>query len=180
GGKLHTASHSTQDRLAGLVGSFEEMLGGSKEIKSFNREGAVAATFEELNGETLATQLRRERIDAMHPVAVALAAALGVAAMVFLSAVFLDRGYISLETLTAFLVCVGLAYSPLQEASHSVGRLIQLTAILDRFERIATLPPETGGAKLLPEGAITGAIRFDRVDFGYQPEGFRLEDFNLD
>lgn len=180
GNRLHAASHSTQDRLAGLVGRFDEMLGGSKEIKSFNRETDVADRFEALNAQTLETQLRRERIDALHPVAVALAAALGVAAMVFLSALLLNQGLISLETLTAFLVCVGLAYSPMQEASHSIGRLIQMTAILDRFERIVDLPPETGGDRRLPAGAAQGAIRFEDVDFAYQPEAFRLAHFNLD
>src|SRR5690606_38035633 len=111
GRKLHSVSHSTQDRLAGLVGRFEEMLGGSREIKSFSREDDILAQFESLNRETLATQLQRERTDALYPVAVALAAGLGVAAMVFLAAVLLDRNLISLETLTAFMVCVGLAYS---------------------------------------------------------------------
>lgn len=180
GRKLHSVSHSTQDRLAGLVARFEEMLGGSKEIKSFSREDDVLQRFEGLNSETLATQLVRERTDALYPVAVALAAGLGVAAMVFLAAVLLDRGLISLETLTAFMVCVGLAYSPMQEASHSVGRLIQLAAILDRFERIAILPPERGGTTRLPAGAVKGAIRFDNVDFAYGPDTFRIANFNLD
>src|SRR5690606_25442634 len=96
------------------------------------------------------------------------------------SAVLLDRGLISLETLTAFMVCVGLAYSPMQEASHTVGRIIQLGAILDRFERIAKLPPETHGPTRLPPRTAKGAIRFQDVDFSYGPESFRLKDFCLD
>jgi len=178
--KLHGASRKTQDRLAGLIGSFEEMLGGSKEIKSFNREDDVGSRFEALNADTLAVQLRRERTDAFLPVAIAIAAALGVAAMVFLSTLLLDRGLISLETLTAFLVCVGLAYSPLQEASRSFGRLVQLSAIVDRFERIEALPRETGGRQRMRRGEIKGAIGFEDVDFAYQAEGFRLRNFNLD
>lgn len=183
GNRLHGAAHATQDRLAGLIGRFDEMLGGSKEIKSFNREKDVGLRFDALNAATLDTQLRRERVDAFHPVAVSLAAALGIAAMVFLSALLLERGHISLETLTAFLVCVGLAYSPLQEASHSIGRLIQLTALLDRFERIERLPAEKGGEVRLPKGTANGSIRFEDVNFAYlpdQPEGFRIENLNLD
>lgn len=179
GKKLHGAAHNTQDRLAGLVARFEEMLGGAKEIKSFSREDDVVGRFHRLNAETLDAQLARERTDAFHPFAVALAASVGIAGMVMLAAVLLDRGYVTLETLTAFLVCVGLAYSPLQEASHSIGRLLQLTAILDRLERIAGLPREAGGGKQLGAGSVKGAIAFDHVDFAYAPEGFRLEDFNL-
>jgi len=178
GRRLHGGAHTSQERLAGLVARFEEMLRGTKEIKSFNRESDVLERFHRLNVDTLEIQLRRERTSAFHPFAVSMAASLGIAGMVLLAAVMLNRGYITLETLTAFLVCVGMAYSPLQEASHSLGRLLQLTAILDRLERIAALPRESGGK--LPSPAIKGAITFDHVDFAYEPDGFRLKDFCLE
>lgn len=177
GRKLHGAAHTTQDRLAGLVARFEEMLGGAKEIKSFSREEDVLGRFHRLNAETLDAQLTRERTDAFHPFAVALAASVGIAGMVMVAAVLLGNGLITLTTLTSFLVCVGLAYSPLQEASNSIGRLVQLAAILDRLERLAGLPREQGGER--PLGAVSGAIAFDHVDFGYVAGGFRLKDFNL-
>ena len=180
GRRLHGASHNTQEQLAGLVGRFEEMLDGTKEIKSFGREDDVLRMFDGLNTQTLNAQLMREKIDSFHPAAVSLAAALGITAMIFLSAVLLDRELISLETLTAFLVCVGLAYSPLQEASHSVGRLIQFSALMDRFERLLALPLEQGGDKPLPADQVKGALRFDDVSFAYRKDGFRLANFTLD
>ncbi|GAB5506246.1 MAG: ABC transporter ATP-binding protein [Rhizobiaceae bacterium] len=180
GQRLHGASHSTQEQLAGLVGRFEEMLDGTKEIKSFGRENHILHMFDGLNLQTLEAQLRRERIDSFHPFAVALVAAAGIAAMVLLSAVLLERGFISIETLTAFLVCVGLAYSPLQEAAHSVGRLIQFAALMDRFERLLALPLETGGDKQLASDDVSGAISFEKVGFTYGPDSFQLTDFSLD
>ncbi|MEX0955362.1 MAG: ABC transporter ATP-binding protein [Rhizobiaceae bacterium] len=179
GRRLHGASHNTQEQLAGLVGRFEEMLDGTKEIKSFGREEHVLKMFDGLNTQTLNAQLTREKIDSFHPAAVSLAAAVGITAMIFLSAVLLDRGLISVETLTGFLVCVGLAYSPLQEASHSVGRLIQFSALMDRFERLLALPLETGGEKPLATDKVEGSLRFDNVSFAYRKDGFRLENFNL-
>ncbi len=180
GQRLHGASHHTQERLAGLVGRFEEMLDSTKEIKSFGRENDVLDMFDDLNKVTLSAQLRREKIDALHPEAVSMAAAVGIAAMVLLSAVLLERGLISLETLTAFLVCVGLTYGPVQEASHSVGRLIQFSALMDRFERLLAIPPETGGSEPLPASSVKGTLRFDNIGFSYTPDSFRLENFSLD
>jgi len=177
GRKLHGAAHTTQDRLAGLVARFEEMLGGAKEIKSFNREDDVLDRFRRLNAETLEAQLTRERTSSFYPFAVALAASVGIGGMIMIAAVLLGRGLITLQTLTSFLVCVGIAYSPLQEASNSIGRLVQLVAILDRLERLAGLPRERGGSR--PLGAVSGAIDFEHVDFAYAPGGFRLTDFNL-
>ncbi len=180
GRRLHGASHSTQEQLAGLVGRFEEMLDGTKEIKSFGREDDVLKMFDALNQQTLAAQLRREKIDSFHPFAVALVAAAGITGMILLSAILLERELVTLETLTAFLVCVGLAYSPLQEAAHSVGRLIQFAALMDRFERLLALPLETGGEKALPADKVKGALQFENVSFAYGPDGFRLEKLNLD
>ncbi|HWK14983.1 MAG TPA: ABC transporter ATP-binding protein [Rhizobiaceae bacterium] len=181
GNRLHGASHGTQEQLAGLVGSFEEMLGGAKEIKSFNREEDVSSRFNALNARTLTAQLLRDRMDSLHPAAVSLAAAVGIAAMVLLAAYLLQNAYISIETLTAFLVCVGLAFTPLQEASHSLGRLIQLVAVMDRFERLMAMPPEKDGTQPLLPGQTRGAVTFDHVNFSYVPgANFGLRDFNLD
>ncbi|MBO6719082.1 MAG: ABC transporter ATP-binding protein [Rhizobiaceae bacterium] len=180
GNRLHGASHTTQEKLAGLVGRFEEMLDGTKEIKSFGREDDMLGIFDSLNEQALEAQLVREKIDSLHPAAVSLAAAIGIAAMIFLSAILLDRELISLETLTAFLVCLGLVYAPLQEASHSIGRLIQFSALMDRFEKLQALPLETGGDLPLPSEEVKGALRFDKVCFEYRPDGFQLKDFSLD
>ncbi|MBX3529218.1 MAG: ABC transporter ATP-binding protein [Rhizobiaceae bacterium] len=180
GRKLHGAAHVTQDSLAGLTGNFEEMLAGVKEIKAFNREQEFVGRFDALNERTLASQLRREGFDAFHPVAVSIAAGLGLGGMTLLSAFLLDRGLIDAGTLTAFLVCVGLAYSPLQEASHTAGRLIQLGALLDRFERILELPAESGGTRALAGRPVEGALSFEDVSFAYEAGSFRLDNFSLD
>ena len=180
GRKLHSAAHTTQGRLAGLVGRFEEAITGAREIKSFAREPEVAASFDKLNGETLRTQLRREKMDTLHPFAVGQTAGIGVAVMIVVSTIMLDHGLITFATLTAFMVCVGLSYSPLQEAAQSIGRLIQLFAVLDRFDDLLGLPVETSGSKRLMPGAVKGAIRFDHVWFSHEDKAFSLEDFNLD
>jgi len=179
GRKLHLTSHDSQDRLAILVGRFQEALGGAKEIKSLSGERQVVERFDALNDIALRAQLRHEKMDAFHPIAITLAAATGVAIVIFLSAFLLNRHFVSAETLTAFLVCVALAYSPLQEASHSVGRLVQLFSIMDRFDNVLRLPLEEGGSKHLAYGKMKGAVRFDHIHFAYAPGGFQLEDFCL-
>ncbi len=180
GRRLHGASHGTQDSLAALIGQFDEMLTGLKDIKSFNREATVEEKFRELNGTTLANQLRREGFDAFHPVGVSLAAGVGVGGMIMVAVYLLSNGYIDAGRLTAFLVCVGMAYAPLQEASHLTGRVIQLGVLLDRLKRILDLPVERGGTGGLQGRPVSGAIRFENVGFAYEPGSFALADFNLD
>lgn len=179
GRRLHGAAHTTQDSLAELTGRFEEMLQGLKDLKAFNRERQFTGRFDEANAATLGRQLSREGFDAFHPAAVSMTVGMGIAGMILISAYLLSRGLVDVQSLTAFLVCVGMAYPPLQEASHAAGRLTQLGALLDRFERILALPAEDGGTQAL-QTPVRGAIRFESVDFAYHDGPFRLSGFDLD
>ncbi|PSM16589.1 ABC transporter ATP-binding protein [Nitratireductor sp. StC3] len=179
GRTLHAKAHLSQRRLATLVGRFEETVRGAKELKSYCLEDQSIRQFELLNRDALAVQIERDMMESLHPAAVAMAAALGVSAMLFVSAFMLSRDLISLEDLTAFLVIVGLAYPSLQEGSHSIGQLIQLFAVLERFEVIMGLPREADGTAPPAAAPLRGAIRFDKVRFLHQPGGFAFEDFDL-
>ncbi|MBN1613551.1 MAG: ABC transporter ATP-binding protein [Deltaproteobacteria bacterium] len=179
GRKLHGVSHSTQEQLATLVAEVTEMLGGLKEIKSCNRESDVAVRFDALNAEALRVQLDYEKMDAFHPVAVTLAAGAGITVLIFLSALFLQQGIITLEVLTSFMACAALAYSPAQEASHSMGRLMQLFAVMDRFNRIHLLPPEKEGRKRLSPELARGEIEFDGINFSYPGSNFSMRHFSM-
>jgi subfamily B ATP-binding cassette protein MsbA len=178
GRRLHGAAHTTQDALAELTGRFEEMLNGLKDVKAFNRERAFTQQFEAANDRTLRRQLDREGFDAFHPAAVSMTVGLGIAGMILISAILLDRGYVDVPSLTAFLVCLGMAYAPLQEVSHVAGRLTQLSALLDRFERILELPPENGGRQALAS-PVRGDLEFEKVEFSYGDGPFSLDGFDL-
>ena len=179
GRRLHTASQASQDRLARLVGQFDDTLAGAREIKSFGYESTMAARFDKLNQLTLKVQLLREKLSSFHPAGVALVAAAGIAVMIFMTAFFLDRGVVMPDTLTGFLVLAAMTYAPLQESSHSFGRLVQLSTILDRFQRIYDLPPESSGFKELDPHAARGALRFESVSFAYPGREFRLGTIDL-
>lgn len=179
GRRLHTASQASQDCLARLVGQFDDTLAGAREIKSFGYEPTMAARFDDLNQQTLKVQLLREKLNSFHPAGVALVAAAGIAVMIFMTAYFLDRGMVMPDTLAGFLVLAAMTYAPLQESSHSFGRLVQLSTILDRFQRIYNLPPESSGFRALDSHTARGALQFDSVSFGYQEREFCLDTIDL-
>jgi ABC-type multidrug transport system fused ATPase/permease subunit len=92
----------------------------------------------------------------------------------------IGESLVTVETLTAFLVCALLAYPALQETCNSAGRLMQFRAVAERIERILALPVEDEGAQPLANKRIAGAVRFERLSFTYETGGFGLKDFNLD
>ncbi|MBK8457216.1 MAG: ABC transporter ATP-binding protein [Phyllobacteriaceae bacterium] len=179
GKRLHSTAGETQGRLAGLIGLLGQAIAGVREIRSFGRGKQVAARFEAQSVEAVDEGLARERLEALHPQAVAYAATLGVSATVLASAWYIDQGMVTMTTLIAFLTTAVLAYTPIQEASHSVGRLMQLFAIMDRFAQLRSIPEETGGAISRPAHATAPDIRFDKVTFRYRPDGFGIDGLTL-
>lgn len=180
GRKIHTAAEESQTRLAQLVAQLEDVLVGAKEIKLFEMEGRVTEAFNPLNQATLSAHLRRELISTLHPFSVSMAVAVGVAGLIFASVFMLDRGWIQLGDLSGFVVCLTLAYPSLQELSHSLGRLVQLYTVMDRIEQVFALPPERDA--LESSGSISGKgeIRFEKIGFSYEDDGFSFDDFDLE
>ncbi|OPZ22957.1 MAG: putative multidrug export ATP-binding/permease protein [candidate division BRC1 bacterium ADurb.BinA364] len=173
--RLHRATHQAQSRLAALVARFEEAVAGLRDIKAFGREDAFARRFARFNEDSLAALLREEKTHSFHPTAVALTTSAGVAALIFAAAAMARSGAAWLADVTAFLVCLGIAYGPMQDACRSAGQLSRLFAVMDRCEEILGLPPEAPPGQALPEmPPIRGAIAFEGVGFAYEPGGFEL------
>ncbi len=179
GRKMYQASADSQTRLADLLDQLGEVLTGAKEIKLFEMEPRVRDRFGALNDASLEAHVRREYHGTMHPFVLSLTVALGISILILAATWLLARGMVEVGAITAFVVCLGLAYAPLQEFANSISRLVQLSTIMDRIETVLTLPPERDvekGPEVLPR---KGGIRFENVHFGYG-SGPVIEDFTLD
>ena len=176
---IHADARSAQAHVALLIGRFQEALNGAREIRAFGQALPMTRRFKAQNEAALSALLRVERIAGFHPIAVALASGLGIGLTVLASAWMIANGYVSLDVLIAFLVSAGLLYSPLQEASHSFGRLLQFSAVYERLAEIARLPDEPSGSKSLAPHEITGRISFRNLHFSHPSSGFALLDLNF-
>lgn len=178
--RIHKAAHAAQRSLGLLLGGLGETLGGTKEIKLFEMESRVLRQFDDINAQSLAAHVDRERLSALHPFTVSMCVALGIAAIVLVSVDMTSRDWITIGNLTGFLVCLGLAYPPIQEFSHSLGQIVQLAAARERIAAIMAIPEErtqpheTG---ILPRDA---GISVRGVAFGYGSGEFTLQDITFD
>ena len=193
GRRIHSAAHRAYKGLGGLVAEVSEVLAGSKEIKLFGMEARVIERHGQRNQETLAAHVHREAVMALHPFAVSLLVAVGVAAIILLSMVLMGRGLITASGLAGFMVCLGLGYPPMQELGAALGQAFQLAAAYERVEALTTMPPERDGIGLVapataparigraavPLIAAVPGIAFRGVGFGYGG-GFALADITLD
>lgn len=180
GRRLHMIAGTAQARLSALTARFAEAVLAARDIRSFGLEGKVRKDFSALNIASLDAHLSRERAELTHPVVVSLSVSLGISGLIFLSLYMIDLGWSSFDNLSAFLVCLGLTYPPLQEASHSVGRLAQLFSVLDRISTIMAIQPEANKGSVSVPKHFRGAIRFEHVGFSHAGKNFRFENLNLD
>lgn len=180
GGRIHRASHEAQARLSDLVSDLTEALGGTKEIKLFGLEPRLRDRFAQASGRARGRQVHRDALSVMHPLAVSLSVALAVVLVVVASVWLLDRGFVTTGALTAFLVSLFLAYPPVQELSHALGKMWQLSSVLDRLEALEALPPEADPA---PDGGPLprdASVAFRGVSFAHDEGGFGLRELTFD
>ncbi len=180
GTRIHRSSHQAQEHLGGLVGDLSEALGGTKEIKLFGLEARLADRFGQASRRAWGAQVRRDALSVLHPLSVSLLVALAVVLVVVASVWLLDRGLVTTGSLTAFLVSLFLAYPPVQELSHALGKMWQLSSVLDRLETLEAMPPEmdTGA----PNGPLPrdSSVAFHGVTFAHDDGGFALRDLSFE
>ena len=176
---VYSISHRSQDALACILRKFHEAAAGAREIKSFGQEKLVTEKFEEANDQSLQILVKRDKFEALHPIAIGSTAAIGIAILLLLSVFLIDKELIALGDLTAFIVCVLLAYGPAQQASFSATRLAQYRVVMERLAKVMDIPPEESGTPAPSEIKISGDIEFEDLGFAYGTDKPLFRAFNL-
>nr|WP_323746921.1 ABC transporter ATP-binding protein [Catenulispora pinisilvae] len=93
------------------------------------------------------------------------------AAVLFLGSHQVRDGALSAGTLIAFLLCVDLFFSPIQQLSQVFDGYQQAVVGLGRLRALMRTPSATPAALApVPVPELAGAIEFDDVSFGYRTE----------
>jgi ABC-type multidrug transport system fused ATPase/permease subunit len=179
GGRIHRSSRQAQERLGGLVTDLTEALHGSREIKLFGLEGRLSRRFAGASAGAKASQVRRDFLSALHPLTVSVCVAAAVVIVVVASVWLMDRGLLTTSALTGFLVSLFLAYPPVQELSHALGKMWQLSSLLDRMADLEEMPAERDGA--VPGGPLPrdSSVIFGGVSFAHEDGGFALRNLSF-
>lgn len=178
--RIHVAAHDSQARQGDLLGDLAETLSAPKEIKLFDLGRRLGARFADINRRAFRQQLRRDLLGELGPLSISLVVALGIAAVVLLSSLFIQRQWIAPGDLAGFVVCLGLFYPWVQEAGNALGQSVQLFAARERIERVLDLPPETAIESGPRRPARPGDIAFRDVTFGYESGTPALRGLTLD
>ena len=168
-----------QDYLGIIDGQVEENFSGHQVIKAFNREDKVAEEFSEANQKLYESAWKSQFLSGLMRPLMRIASNLGYAAVAISGGIFCARGAIGVGDIQAFVQYVKNIGQPIQDIAQIMNQVQSMAAAAERVfefldEEEEVDPPDALGD---PE-EVRGAVEFDHVSFGYDPEQMVIHDFS--
>ena len=168
-----------QEYLGIIDGQVEENFSGHQVIKAFNREDKVAEEFSEANQKLYESAWKSQFLSGLMRPLMRIASNLGYAAVAISGGIFCARGAIGVGDIQAFVQYVKNIGQPIQDIAQIMNQVQSMAAAAERVfefldEEEEVDPPDALGD---PE-EVRGAVEFDHVSFGYDPEQMVIHDFS--
>ena len=207
GGRSRVSFQQQQAALGSLNGYIEEMIEGQKVIKVFHHEQKTMDEFAARNSAYRdAAAMAQTYAGSMMP-AMGNLSRINYAVTCCVGGLLAIGGVFDVGSLGAYLLYVKQVSQPISQISQQVNTLLAAVAGAERIFAVMNADPETdeGRTTLVrvlkdgdsltetdrrtghwawkkPDGSLTelrGDVRFDHVDFGYDPEKTVLHDVSL-
>lgn len=169
---------SQQEYLGHINGQVEEVYGGHLVIKAFNREKDTLEEFHETNRILYESAWKSQFLSGMmHPIMM-FVGNLGYAAVALTGGLLAIRGIITIGDIQAFIQYVKNFTQPIQQIAQVVNQVQSMAAASERvFEFLNEEEEDQVVEQPADVNEITGAVTFNHVSFGYQPEQTIIHDF---
>ena len=177
----HPTLRDVQQRLADVATVAEENIVGVHVVKAFAQEPAEQRKFVHRSERVFDQTVRANRQRATYVPLISFVPMLAQAAVLLLGARMVAHHTLSVGSFVAFNLYLGMLVLPLRALGMWVGQAQRATAAGERIFEVIDEPEEVAdapAARPLPAGG--GAIRFEHVTFGYDPERPVLRDVDLE
>ncbi|NLY11814.1 MAG: ABC transporter ATP-binding protein [Firmicutes bacterium] len=170
-----------QKNLGQLNGHIEEVISGQKVVKVFGREQSVIEKFNELNTRLKDSGIMAQIYSGIIPPLMGILNNLSFIIVAAGGGYLAVKGVLTIGVIAAFINYSRQFVRPLNELANQFNMFQMAIAGAERFFEILDEEPEP----LDPPDAVEltsvkGAVRFENVDFAYEPDKPVLKEFNLD
>lgn len=180
-GRLREASRAQRAREGAMAAAAAESVSAIRTVQALSMQDAMAGTFGRQNAGSLKQGVRSKRLAAGLERSVDILIALSTALVLWRGAHAVLGGAMSAGDLVVFVAYLKSAFKPLQSFAKYTGRLGKATAAAERVLEILEMPagaPDAPNAVTAPR--LTGAVRFERISFGYDVDVPILRDVSLE
>ena len=183
--RIHPISVAVQAEQAQLANVVEESVSGVRVVKGFGAEQVQFEKLEKEANDIFGEAMKAAKIRSNFLPAIDVLPALGAVGVLGVGGHRVLSGQLSIGDLVAFNVYLTLLVWPLRNIGMIVALGQRAAAALVRIQEVLSTSSEITDpqvAKALPRATDSqlGAIKFDHVQFGYDPEQPVLQNFNLD
>lgn len=167
-----------QDTLGHLNGHIEEMYAGHNLMKVNNGQARSIATFSGHNSELYGSAWRSQFLSGLLFPIINFFGNLGYVGVTVLGGYLAIQGRVNIGDIQAFIQYVNQFNQPIIQTANIANILQSTAASAERvFEFLdeAEETPDPADARVLAE--VRGAVEFDQVRFGYDPDRTIINDF---
>ncbi len=177
----HPVLRQVQEKLGDVSTVAEESIVGVHVVKAFAQEEPREERFAHATDEVFERTLAANRQRALYVPLLTFLPLVAQAAVLLVAGRMVISGSLSLGDFFAFNLLLAMLVMPLRMIGMWVGQAQRAIAAGDRIFEILDEPEEVAdppAAQPLPPGP--GHVRFEGVDFGYEPGQLVLEGVDLD
>ncbi len=167
-----------QEYVGHINGQVEEMYGGHKVVKAYNKEKEVLKTFHDTNDTLYKSAWKAQFFSGlMHPIMM-FVGNLGYVGVAISGAGLAIKGVIEIGDIQAFIQYVKNFTQPIQQVAQVTNMMQQMAAAAERvFEVLEEEEEEQIVSNPVEVSEITGEVEFDHVKFGYDKNQTIIHDF---
>lgn len=181
GRRVRKVYRETRKTIASVSAKMEESVSGMKEIKSFSRENETRDEFKQVNVDNMQANVEAGRIMSAFWPAVSIFTAIGNFLVLWFGGNAVMAGTITVGILFGFMSYLDRFFWPIRDLSMFWNSFQSAFAAAERVFQILDTPieiKEKDDAIELPE--IRGEIRYQNLNFSYEPGNPVLRDINLE
>jgi ATP-binding cassette, subfamily B, bacterial len=179
--RTHDLAHRELTAQGKSQGYMAEALAGMATLKAAGAEQQSMEQWTNLFLEQLNVSVRRNYFSVMVNTTLGILRSLAPLALLWLGAVQVLNGSISLGTMFALNALATAFLTPLTSLATSGQQIQFVRAHFERLADISTAKPEQDRAATLPPPFLTGRVRLEHVSFRYDPDTPEiLHDINLE
>ena len=170
--RIKVVSHRMQETVEEIAGEIHERVVGAGTIKSFCREDHEVEQFRIQTQRLLDHTIDKVKLAARQEMLIQLLTRAAPTVVIWVGALMIIRGTMTLGTMVAFFSYLGFLYLPLERfAQLSVVVSASMAAIERIFSFLDQKPEITDHALSRPFAVKTGTVQFDNVSFSYHGRG---------
>ena len=169
-----------QEYLGYVNGQVEEVYGGPNIVKAFNKEDDVIDEFDRDNDRLYRSAWKSQFLSGMMMPIMQFVGNLGYVAVVILGGYLAIKKTIEVGDIQSFIQYVRNFTQPIQQVAQVANMLQSTAAASERVFEFLEEPEEEAA----PENPVVlknpeGAVEFEHVHFGYNPEHTIIHDFSV-